>query len=492
MNARRQSFIRLSRKANMLHVLLAIFLCPLGKSTRAGEENTGDHARDTILLLSGEKLPCAIVNTSFVFRTVYARLEFPAAAIAKIDLTVQNGALHTLTTTAGDRLTGLLEDPVFWISSAETAKPHIPRETVASVYFREPKRLPNETSLQLRLHSGDSLIGQLSRDLQLLTVGSPRPAVISSAELRSFSRLQGNRDDVKAVLMDGRIVEGQPAFDTVEVQLNAGPALELNRIFLESISRIGRVESAARPIPVERPGMVWIAPGEFTMGTPPEEIGRDPDEGPLTRVELLHGFWIDRHEVTQAEYQAVMQTNPSSTVGTNLPVDKVSWFDAMNYCRRLNVLEENAGRLPDGFGYRLPTEAEWEFACRAGTTTRFSHGDDPNDSELNDFAWYTRNSESAAHPVGTRRANAWGIYDMHGNVWEWCLDRWEGALPGGTITNQPAASKGNLRVARGGSWLYEAKACRSANRDDYSPWNRCSDLGFRVVLASLENTGEKQ
>jgi formylglycine-generating enzyme required for sulfatase activity len=233
--------------------------------------------------------------------------------------------------------------------------------------------------------------------------------------------------------------------------------------------------------------MVWVTPGEFTMGSPPEEIGRDPDEGPLTRVVFPQGFWISRHEVTQAEYQRVMQTNPSSTVGTNLPVEKVSWFDAVNYCSRLTGIEEGAGHLPEGFAYRLPTEAEWELACRARTTTRFSYGDDPSDSELKDFAWFTRNSESAAHAVGSRRPNAWGIYDMHGNVWEWCLDRWEGALPGGTVTNQPVSSKGNLRVARGGSWLYEARACRSANRDDYSPWNRCSDLGFRVVLAPLDS-----
>jgi formylglycine-generating enzyme required for sulfatase activity len=231
--------------------------------------------------------------------------------------------------------------------------------------------------------------------------------------------------------------------------------------------------------------MVWIAPGEFMMGSPPDESGRDPDEGPQTRVVIPDGFWIQQNEVTQSDYQQLMGANPSSNVGTNFPVEKVTWFEAVSYCGRLTERDLEAGRLPEGYAYRLPTEAEWEFACRAGTTTRFSHGQDANDAELKEFAWFTRNSESNTHPVGTRRPNPWGLHDLHGNVWEWCLDRWEGGLPGGVITNQPAASKGNLRVGRGGSWLYEAKACRSANRDDYSPWNRCSDVGFRVVLAPV-------
>lgn len=138
---------------------------------------------------------------------------------------------------------------------------------------------------------------------------------------------------------------------------------------------------------------------------------------------------------------------------------------------------------PEGWEFRLPTEAEWEYACRAGTTTRFSYGEDKAELQLGDFGWFTRNSDSMTHPVGVKQPNAWGLYDMHGNVWEWCLDRWGGLLPGGSITNTPAAASGTLRGARGGSWLYEARSCRSANRDDYSAANKCGDLGMRVVLA---------
>jgi formylglycine-generating enzyme required for sulfatase activity len=242
--------------------------------------------------------------------------------------------------------------------------------------------------------------------------------------------------------------------------------------------------SATSLAPTNIEGLVWLPAGEFVMGSPTEETGREADEGPPTRVTISQGFWIGKCEVTQGEYQRVMGTNPNNTTGdANRPVERVSWFEATEYCKKLTDSVEAAGRLPKGYVYRLPTEAEWEYACRAGTTTRFSYGEDKSGSELGDYAWFTRNSESTTHPVGTRRPNPWGLFDMHGNIWEWCLDRWEDSLPGGSITNSPVAAEGNLRAARGGSWLYDAKACRSANRDDYGPRNRCSDIGFRVVLA---------
>jgi formylglycine-generating enzyme required for sulfatase activity len=222
------------------------------------------------------------------------------------------------------------------------------------------------------------------------------------------------------------------------------------------------------------------------MGSPTDEAGRDPDESPQTRVPIGPGFWIAKFEVTQAEYQKVMGSNPSTTLDDPArPVEKVTWHEALEYCRKLTELEEAQARLPKGYAYRLPTEAEWEYACRAGTATRFSYGEDRNETQLGEYGWFIHNSDATTHRVGEKRPNPWGLHDMHGNVWEWCLDRWEGKYPGGTITNALKYGEGNLRVARGGSWLYEAKACRSANRDDYNPGNRCSDLGFRVVLAPV-------
>jgi formylglycine-generating enzyme required for sulfatase activity len=232
-------------------------------------------------------------------------------------------------------------------------------------------------------------------------------------------------------------------------------------------------------------GLVWIPAGQFLMGSPYNEAGRDVDEGPQRQVVIPQGFWIGKCEVSQAEYEKVMGTNPSnSNQDPNLPVEKVNWFEAMDYCAKLTRLAETAGWLPKGHAFRLPTEAEWEYCCRAESTTAYACGDDSSELQLGQYAWFTRNSDFGSKPVGTRKPNAWGLYDMHGNVWEWCLDRLEPGTQAGTITNTPAAAAGGLRVARGGSWLYDAKACRSANRDDYSPANRCSDIGFRAVLAA--------
>jgi formylglycine-generating enzyme required for sulfatase activity len=220
--------------------------------------------------------------------------------------------------------------------------------------------------------------------------------------------------------------------------------------------------------------LVWIPPGTFTMGSPSNESSRDSDEGPQTRVTLTRGFWMGETEVTQAQWKAVMGSgnNPSHFKGDTLPVEMVSWNDAMDFCRRLS---ERSGRT-----VTLPTEAQWEYACRAGTTTRFSFGD--SDSSLGNYAWFTSNSGSQTRPVRGKQPNAWGLYDMHGNVWEWCLD-WFGAYPGGSVTDPTGASSGSYRVLRGGSWGYTARYCRSASRGGDGPTGRFHNNGFRVVLA---------
>jgi formylglycine-generating enzyme required for sulfatase activity len=235
------------------------------------------------------------------------------------------------------------------------------------------------------------------------------------------------------------------------------------------------------------PGFVWIPPGRFTWGSPVEEFERDLDEEPPTEVAITRGFWMGRCEVTQAEYKAVTGANPSQFVGdAQRPVEKVSWREAVNYCTSLTQQQEAAGILPPGHAFRLPTEAEWEYACRAGTTTRFSYGDDLEGRQLDEYAWFSENSDSITHPVGLKKPNPWGLQDMHGNVLEWCLDHATGLLPGGRVQDYRAPAGGSLRVTRGGSWLYSPKSCRSANRDSYGENSRCSDLGFRVVLAPAE------
>jgi len=209
--------------------------------------------------------------------------------------------------------------------------------------------------------------------------------------------------------------------------------------------------------------------GTFSMGSPAEELGWDDDEV-LHSVELS-AFAMMTTEVTQAQWQAIMGSNPSDFKGDNLPVEQVSWEDVQVFIQKLN--ERDPGK-----GYRLPTEAEWEYACRASSTGKWCFGDD--EARLGDYAWYGANSDGRTHPVGQKRANAWGLHDMHGNVDEWCQD-WYGSYPSGSVTNPTGASSGSVRVYRGGRWFYSAVFCRSAGRDDIIPSYRGSYLGFRLA-----------
>lgn len=246
-------------------------------------------------------------------------------------------------------------------------------------------------------------------------------------------------------------------------------------------ARFFRVQRLPRLQPLAE--MVWIPPGTFQMGTPASDPGKTPDELPRLTVTLTRGFWISRHEVTQSEYQNLMCTNLSSFAGDlNCPAERVSWNDAMEYFSRLAQQERRAGRLPDTHTYRLPSEAEWEYAARAGTTNWFSFGDDP--SLLGSYAWYNANSSATTHPVGGRLPNPWGLADIHGNVFEWCWD-WISSAPNEPATDLLGSTNGAYRAIRGGAWSFPATYCRSSWRMGYPPGARTSNVGFRIVLAPV-------
>lgn len=208
---------------------------------------------------------------------------------------------------------------------------------------------------------------------------------------------------------------------------------------------------------------VFIPAGKFKMGP---EIG-EWGEKPAHRVVLTAPFWMGKYEVTQAQWEAEGMRNKSSFVDCpQCPVENVSWDDCQKFIENLNA-------KGDGYTYRLPTEAEWEYACRAGTTRGYA-------GNLDDMAWYGKNAGGKTHPVGQKKPNAWGLYDMHGNVWEWCQDLYM-EYPSGSATNPTGAKTGSFRVIRGGGWNDSAAVCRSEFRSIGSPGSRENKVGFRLV-----------
>jgi formylglycine-generating enzyme required for sulfatase activity len=230
-------------------------------------------------------------------------------------------------------------------------------------------------------------------------------------------------------------------------------------------------------------GYLRIAPGTFMMGSPESEEGRDDDETQHS-VTITRAYCMKATEVTQGEWQAVMGSNPSNfkDCGANCPVELVSWDDAADYA---NALSRREG-LPECYsdstfsglsckGYRLPTEAEWEYAARAGTTAATYRN-------LDSVAWYDKNSPSRPHPVGQKQPNAWGLYDMLGNVWEWTGDSWD-TYPG-TVTDPTGPAVGSYRVGRGGSWGNNARNVRAADRLEVPPGLRLYECGFRLSMTA--------
>jgi formylglycine-generating enzyme required for sulfatase activity len=225
--------------------------------------------------------------------------------------------------------------------------------------------------------------------------------------------------------------------------------------------------------------LVLIPAGEFVMGSPDSDKDAQEDEKPQHRVRITRPFYLGATEVTQGQYRAVTGQSPSFFKGSDdLPVEQVSWSDAVAFCNRLN--ERERGSL-GGAMYRLPTEAEWEYACRAGSTTRYSSGDDP--ASLSEFAWYHGNSDGKTHPVGQKRQNAFHLFDMHGNVWEWCSDGYGPDYYKGSSPSDPTgASHDSVRMMRGGSWSFIPQGgCRSANRFGLATGERDVSEGFRVA-----------
>jgi len=293
-----------------------------------------------------------------------------------------------------------------------------------------------------------------------------------------------------------------PALEPVEFELSIPNYLTMVRTFELSPNEAVVWKVDPTPIPGPEVGKDWTMPylnhafswipaGSYTMGSPPREEGRLPNEGDTTRVNLTKGFWAGTFEVDQAAYREVMGKNPSGFAGARLPVDTVTWEEASAFCLLLTSTERKAGRLPEGYVFRLPTEAEWEYAARAGTETPFHFGQQADATMGNFRGVYPRDLDGGqrvsdsygTEPVGSYASNAFGLYDVHGNVSEWTLDAYNGRLPGGSLVDPDPRTGGRRYTLRGGSWEDFAVRVRSAARVDARMDTESNAIGFRVFLA---------
>jgi formylglycine-generating enzyme required for sulfatase activity len=276
------------------------------------------------------------------------------------------------------------------------------------------------------------------------------------------------------------IVGGTPAFAHLEQGIVA--------------DQPGQARVAGKESVIEGIRLCWCPPGTFRMGSPPSEPGHRPDESQVS-VTLTRGFWMGKYEVTQGQWKRVMGDFPgplNAGMGEDFPVYWVTFIQAEEFCRRLRTQARASGALPDGWEFRLPTEAQWEYACRAGTQTAFAFGESLTDRQANMGKPYNGTPAgvpgSAATPVGSYPPNPWGLHDMHGNEFEWCRDWYHRQLPGG-IDPDLSGKKGlpnrdgtHSRVRRGGAWTDAAVFCRSALRLRYEPERGSDHIGFRVVV----------
>jgi sulfatase modifying factor 1 len=247
-----------------------------------------------------------------------------------------------------------------------------------------------------------------------------------------------------------------------QARMQAEEEAEQARMQAEAIKFLAERMKENFPVPSSGTEMLWVKPGAFPLVT--------------HTVTLTEGYWLGKYEVTQAQWLKVVGSNPSRFKGANRPVEEVSWTDVTSFCEKLTELEREAGRLPAGMAYQLPTEAQWEYACRAGTTTDYAFGDRLTYGQANISGGPGKTTDVGKYP-----ANGWGFHDMHGNAYEWCAD-WYGAYPNGAVSDPVGPADGSYRVLRGGSWDSTAYFARSANRNRSVPALSVNTLGFRLSL----------
>ena len=458
---------------------------------------------DLIFLKNGSMLIGTVLNETISVSTSYVvGLKLRTKMLAGI-LFEGQGYRERVITINANRISGFINDPAIVVKPDEGPSISIRKEKISKIVFR--KRASELSGVQrndiLVLHNGDLLTGVILNRMLHLVDSTPTVVSVKSTDVAHVAMASGQNALTKLTLKrTGGMIQGIFLDEDIRVDLDCGPVV---KIYQDRIREISFQRGAAEKVEFHPAGMnisaeqrlngssftnsigmrfVLIPAGEFVMGAPSNEQGSGGDERPRHRVRITKPFYMGVTEVTQAQWKAVMGYNRSHFKGQNLPVEMVSWYGALDFCRKLTEMERKAGRLSDCEEYRLPTEAEWEYACRAGTKTAYSFGDSAND--LIDYAWFAKNSLNRTHPVGRKKPNPWGLYDMYGNVLEWCQD-WYGEYPAVVQEDPKGPPDGNYRVVRGGCWYLDKWSCRSASRGRSMPGLAGFNNGFRVVRTVL-------
>jgi formylglycine-generating enzyme required for sulfatase activity len=358
--------------------------------------------------------------------------------------------------------------------------------------FQLTGAVDSETAIEIGRFVGASLvvIGSIVKTGDVYTINSRFIDVETGiAKVGQNIRGQGENQISNMVHQLALIIADKAVtIETPRLKKSPTPSADLPSISPTPIPTVAPTPMPQRPESLQEPisGMefVWIEAGCFSMGSPDDEIGREDDEGPVHEV-CLDGFWMGKYEVTQNQWQQIMGENPSffnpvkiGEIALTHPVERVSWVAVQQFLQKLNQQNETVK-------YRLPSEAEWEYAARAGSEKMYFFGNDLD--KLKDYAWYSQNSDNKTHPVGQRMPNAWGLYDMHGNVWEWCQDWYKNDYYSESPPRNPTGpSSGETRVLRGGSWNSDPTNCRSADRSWRSPDGWYVDFGARIVADRIE------
>jgi len=488
-------------KKAVLLILCVIFLAAFGlantEPVMPAIETVLDTTRpkdvDILLLRNGDKLTGTVMNESFSIRTSYAHIVIESKYIAGINLEGGANNIESIITVNNNRFSGFIDDA--FVSFKLTGGPQleIRREKVLKIVFRQ--RAQETTGMKWRqsmvLKNGDYFHGQiLTQNIIISTTYAKIPLDFATTESIT---LIGDSNPLTIVKMtNGDSVQGILETEDIQIELDVGSVIEvyqdrIDRIFFKEGYVPDSIPSIVTSSPAAKGNFVLVEKGSFTMGD-------------TLKVTLTYNFYIGKYEVTFREYDAFCEATGKSKPSDNSwgrgqrPVINVTWWDAIDYCNWLSEKEkipkayDDKGNLLDKdgrvttditkvLGYRLPTEAEWEYAARGGNKSRgYQYA---GSSTVGDVAWYDSNSGNKTQEIGKKAPNELGIYDMSGNVWEWCSD-WYGDYSSSAQTNPYNSTAGSYRVVRGGSWVNYATLTRVAYRDIYSPTGTYAYLGFRI------------